>query len=229
MGKFRRNGAPLPQSGLVSVHGNDSSTSLEQVVVAAVDESYSAIYKNLTYMAVVCSVPEGISREELPRPEAALKAPSDFGLVIACLALPPWGNGYARADLWAQGVWQGLRYANAELQRQGQQPVAIAFIDGDEPGNFKRVGSPISQLEVRFASKHGTRHYDVDVGNLAAGLLRLADGVVGLVRAETDETHKRGDLERMMIQLNNQREPLLACAPAQLTYNGIGGNGHVTT
>ncbi len=229
MGKSRRNGASgasLPQSGLVGVHGDAGGISLEQVVVAAVDESYSAIYGKLTYMAVVCSVPEGISREELPKPEAALMAPSDFGLVIACLALQPWGNGYSRAHLWARGVWQGLGYANAELQRQGHQPVAIAFVDGDEPGNFRGVSSPVSQLEVKFASKHGTRHYDSDVDQLAAGLLRLADGVVKLVRRATDE---RDDLEVMITQLNNQREPLLAYAPAQLVYSGIGGNGHVTT
>ncbi len=226
MGRFGQNGAPLPRSNLVSGHGNGGGTDLEQLAVAAVDESYSNIRPNLTYMVVVCSVPKSGGREKLPRPETALNAPSDYGLVVVGMVLPPWGNGYDRTGLWVRGVWQGLNYANDELQRQGHLPVEVAFVDGEEPGDFRRAGAPISQVEVKFASKHGTRHYEPSVDPFAVMLLRLADGVAKLVRRKTDE---RGNLEVIMSQLAQLQEPLLAYAPAQLRHSGISGNGHVTT
>lgn len=224
---YGTNNSHLPRSNPPSKSGRNgkASAGLEQVTVAAVDESYSTTHYNLTYMVVVCSVPKGGGREELPRPEAALTAPFDYGLVIASMVLPPWGNGHNKTDLWINGVWQGLDYANEELQRHGRLPVEVAFVDGDEPGDFKRAGSQASQVEVRFASKHGTRNYRSEVDPFAVMLLKLADGVAKLVRRKTDE---RGDLEVIMSQLAQRQGPLLAFAPDQLRYNRGSGNGHVT-
>ncbi len=219
MGRFGQNGVPLPRSTLDSSRSRQDRSGLDDLVVAAVDESYSSKRRNLTYLTVVCSLPDRERRETLPKAETALKDPTTHGLIIVNMMLPPWQTGYERATFWIRGVWYGLKFANKELNNQGQQPIGIAFIDGDDPGGFRVFEGLNTGIDVLFASKNGTRRYEAGTNPVGVKLLTLADGVVRLVRQKVDE---KGNLDSITSQLAEQQFMYVTFAPALPGHNGTG-------
>ena len=198
-------------------NGKDQAR-LKHSTIAAIDESYSTRHRNLTYLTVVCSIPNGSNRSTFPKAETALRDPAAHSLVIANMMFP-WQTGYERASFWVRGVWYGLAFANEELRRQGQPPVGVAFIDGDEPGKFKSFEGADRHIDVKFEPKHGTRHYELDADPFGVKLLTLADSIVGLVRQKVDS---KGNLENTIRQLAEEHKLYITLAPALLAHNGTG-------
>jgi hypothetical protein len=199
----------------VTASHNTANTcnNLEQLTVAAVDESYSNKCNNLAYMTVVCSIP-GMDYDlsKLPKPKKVFKNPDEHGLIVAAVMVPLGKKeDNDRASWWRKGVWYGLSYVNSLLEREGHR-IDIAYVDGGEPENFRSFEDADRSLNIQFESKHGTRSYEKDADPYAVKLLRIADGVVGLFRKHMDKQNK-DRLEIITDLLSKQQKLCITLVP----------------
>jgi hypothetical protein len=191
---------------------------LRHMTVAAVDESYSSKRKNLAYIAVVCTIPEKTSLFAFPKPQNALKAPDEYGLVVATV-ITPLGNGHNRFNWWRKGIWTGLNYMNSLLRENGRS-IDIAYIDGSEPDNFMDCEEATRRFNVKFESKHGTRTYEERADPFAVKLLTLTDAVVRQVREKVDQ---KGNLEMITDLLLERNQPCITLAPVLPDFDYVLG------